>query len=105
MDSKPVGLLSWINYVKLCLKTKFDPKSIQGSPGGTDLKDLPDSAGNTRDTGLIPGSGRSPGVGNSSPLQYSCLENSMDRGTWQATILGLKKVRHDWASKHKHKSI
>ena len=49
------------------------------------VKNLP---ANARDAGLNPGLGRSPGVGNDSPLQYSCLENSMDRGTWQATIHG-----------------
>ena len=41
------------------------------------------NAGGTRDMGLIPGSGRSPGEGNGNPLQYSCLENSMDRGVWR----------------------
>ena len=45
-----------------------------------------ESACNSGDTGLIPGSGRSPGEGNGNPLQYSCLENSMDRGAWQATV-------------------
>ena len=49
------------------------------------VKNLP---ANARDAGLNPGLGRAPGVGNDSPLQYSCLENSMDRGTWQATIHG-----------------
>ena len=44
----------------------------------------PANAGNTRDMGSIPGSGRSPGVGTRTPLQYSCLENSMDRGDWWA---------------------
>ena len=48
------------------------------------LKNLPASAGDIRDVGLIPGSGRSPGGGNGNPLQYSCLENSMDRGAWWA---------------------
>ena len=43
-------------------------------------------AGNVRDMGLIPGLGRFPGKGNGNPLQYSCLENPMDRGTWQATV-------------------
>ena len=52
------------------------------------------SAGNVGDPGLIPGSGRSPGEGNSYPLQYSCLENSVDRGAWQATVHGVA-VRHD----------
>ena len=45
------------------------------------------------DEGLIPGSGRSPGEGNCSPTQYSCLGNPLDRGTWQATILGVEKSR------------
>ena len=44
---------------------------------------------NARDPGLIPGLGRSPGDGNGHPLQYSCLENSMDRGAWQATVHGV----------------
>ena len=44
------------------------------------VKNLPDSAGGIRDSGLIPGSGRSPGGGHSNPFQYSCLENAMDRG-------------------------
>ena len=46
------------------------------------LKSLPANAGDARDTGSIPGLGRSPGVGNGKPLQYSCLENSKDRGNW-----------------------
>ena len=50
------------------------------------VKNLPTSAGDTRDVGLIPGSGRSPGEENGNPLQYSCLENSMDKGTWWAII-------------------
>ena len=48
-------------------------------PGGTVVKYPPANAGDTRDVGLIPGSGRSPGGGNGNPLYYSCLENSMDR--------------------------
>ena len=55
------------------------------------VKNLPTSAGDTRDVGLIPGSGRSPGEENGNPLQYSCLENSMDRRTWRATIHGVTK--------------
>ena len=50
------------------------------------VKNLPTSAGDTRDVGLIPGSGRSPGEENGNPLQYSCLENSMDKGPWWAII-------------------
>ena len=53
-----------------------------GFPVGTVVKNLPDSAGEARNEGLIPGSGRSPGVGNGNPHQCSCLENPMDRGAW-----------------------
>ena len=49
------------------------------------------SAGDTVDVGLIPGLGQSPGVGNGNPLQYSCLENPMDRGAWWATVHGVAK--------------
>ena len=52
------------------------------------VKNLPDNAGDLRDLGLIPGSGRFPGGGNGNPLQYSCLENSMDRGAWWASVHG-----------------
>ena len=60
-------------------------------PGGTVVKNLPANAGDTRDVGSIPGLGRSPGEGNGNPLQYSCLENSMDRGAWQTTVHGVTK--------------
>ena len=55
------------------------------------VKNLPANAGDVRDVGLIPGSGRSPGGGNGNPLQYSCLEDSMDRGAWQAAVHGVTK--------------
>ena len=55
------------------------------------VKNLLANAGDTGDVGLIPGSGRSPGVGNGNPLQYSCLENSMDRKTWWSTVHGVTK--------------
>ena len=57
-------------------------------PGGSDGKE---SACNVEDPGLIPGLGRYPGEGNGNPLQYSCLENFMDRGAWWATIHGVTK--------------
>ena len=50
------------------------------------------NAGNARDAGSIPGLGRSPGVGNGNPLQYSCLENSIDRENWWATAHGVTKT-------------
>ena len=56
------------------------------------VKNLPSSAGNLRDAGSIPGSGRSLGEGPGNPFQYSCLENSMDRGAWWATV---HRVAHD----------
>ena len=59
-----------------------------GIPGGSDNKE---SAYNAGDPGSIPGSGRSPGEGNGYPLQYSCLENPMDRGAWRATVHGVAK--------------
>ena len=55
------------------------------------VKNLPATAGDTRDVGLIPESGRSPGVGNGNSLQYSCLENSVDRGAWRATAHRVSK--------------
>ena len=58
-------------------------------PHGSVVKNLPANAGDAGDVGLIPGSGRSPGGGNGNPLQYSCLENPMDRGAWWATAHGV----------------
>ena len=55
------------------------------------VKNPPASAGDTRDASSVPGSGRSPGVGNGNPLQYSCLGNSMDRGVWWAIVHGVTK--------------
>ena len=59
---------------------------VIGSVDGTVVKNLPANAGDPGDMGLISGSERFPGVGNGNPLQYSCLENSMDRGAWQAIV-------------------
>ena len=62
-----------------------------GFPGGSVGKESACSAGDTGDMGSIPRSGRSPGGGHSNPLQYSCLENPMDREAWWATIHGVTK--------------
>ena len=67
-----------------------------GFPGGLDGKASACSEG---DPGSIPGSGRSPGRGNGNPLQYPCLENSMDRGAWWAVAHGISIVGHDLATK------
>ena len=55
------------------------------------VKNPPANAGDVRDVGSIPGLGRSPGAGRGNPLQYSCLENPMDRGAWWATVHGVTK--------------
>ena len=66
-----------------------------GSSGASQMalmvKNLPANVGDVRDAGLVHGSGRSPGVGHDNPLQYSCLENPMDKGAWQATVHGVAK--------------
>ena len=59
------------------------------------------NAGDTEDVSLDPESGRSPGGGNGNPLQYSCLENPMDRGAWQATVHGVARIGHYLATERK----
>ena len=63
------------------------------------VKNLPVSAGEVRDAGSIPRQGRSPRGRHSNPLQYSCLENPLDRRAWQATVYGVTRVGHDLATK------
>ena len=70
-----------------------------GFPLGSVVKN---SHANARDMGLTLGSGRSPGVGNGNPLQYSCLENSKDRGAWQATVHTVAKRHPGCAHIHRH---
>ena len=65
---------------------------------GSVVKNPPANAG---DTGSIPGSGRYPREGNGSPLQYSCLENPMDRGPWRVAFMRSQRVGHDLATKQK----
>ena len=62
-----------------------------GFLGGSVVENLPDNAGDARDTGSIPALGRSPAQGNGSPFQYPCLGNPIDRGTWPATVDGVAK--------------
>ena len=73
--------------MELLLKSVVD----LGPPGGSAVKNPPANAGDTRDVGLIPGSGRSPREGNGNSLQYSFLGNSMDRGAWWATVRAVTK--------------
>ena len=74
---------------------------VWGFPGGSIVKNPPANAG---DSGLIPGSERSPGEGNGNPLQHSCLGNPMDRGAWRAISMGLQRVGQDLATKQQHKN-
>ena len=74
------------------LKSGFALPGKWGFPGCSGGKESACSVG---DLGLILGSGSSHGEGNGDPLQYSCLENSMDRGAWRATVHGVERVGHD----------
>ena len=64
------------------------------------IKNLPATVEDTGDAGLISGSGKSPGEGNGNPLQYCCLENSMDSGDWQAAVHEVSRVGHDLVTEH-----
>ena len=70
--------------------TELNRNNCEGLPDDSVSKE---SACNAGDTGSVPGSGRFPGGGNSNPLQYSCLENPMDRGAWQVIVYGVSKSR------------
>ena len=87
----------FIFQYKYVLCKYLENKLDMGFPGGSDGKK---SVCNVENPGSIPGSGWSHGEWNGHPLQYSCLENSMDRGAWQAVqSMGLQRVRHDWETK------
>ena len=76
-----------------------------GFPGGSVVNNLPASAGDAIDMGLIPGWRRSPKGGNGNPLQYSCLRNPMERGTWWTVIPGAQRVRHGLETKPQQQQI
>ena len=72
-----------------------------GFSGDTVVKNLPANTGDIGDTGLVPGLGRSPGVGNGNALYYSCLENPMDRGAFQAAVYVVaKRASRSLVTKH-----
>ena len=72
---------------------KCNHKTEEASQLSLVAKNLPGNAGDIKDMGLIPGLGRSPEGGHDNPLHYSCLENPMDKGFWQATVHGVAKSR------------
>ena len=76
--------------LRLFFKINLLLNESMGFPGGSAVKNTSANIGDT-DQGLIPGLGRSPGGGNGNPLQYSCLENPMDRGACRATVHGVTK--------------
>ena len=96
---KEAMVKTWPSVTDLFLRCVFSIfmctcKSQRGFPGGTSgkvVKNLPVNAGDLRDAGSIPGSGRSPGGGHGNPLQYSGMENSMDREAWQAIVHRVSK--------------
>ena len=95
-----MGLLEWvaISFSKRPSQPRDRTRvSCTGFPHSSISKE---SAWNAGNLGSIPGWGRSPGKGNGNPSQYSCLENRMDRGAWQATVCGVERVGLDWATKH-----
>ena len=68
---------------------------LMGFQRGSVIKETAYNVGDARDMGSIPGLGRSPGGGHGNPLQYSCLENPMNRGGWRATVHRLQRVRYN----------
>ena len=100
-------------YTRMCLEIRINgvgsqwrnSSALRGFPGGSVGKNLPANAGDPRDLGSIPESGRSPGGGNSNPLWYSCLENSMDRGAWQTIVHGVINSWTRWLRTHVHSAF
>ena len=81
-------------------------RNLPGLPGWLVAKESTSKAGDAGDTVLIPGSRRSPGEGDGNPLQYSCLENSIYRGTWWTTVHGVSKQSDTTeAAEHAHTSL
>ena len=87
------------NLYNILSYSLLQPHMRKGFPGGSTGKESSWNVGDARNVASIPGSGRSPGGGNSNPLQYSCLENSMDRGAWRAAVHGVAKS-HTQLSTH-----
>ena len=85
--------MDWTIFQSHQIGNEVKPSLEENAQVALVVKNLPANAGDVRDTGVIPGSGRSPGGGHGNPLQYSCLENPMDRGAWWATV---HRVTQSW---------
>ena len=89
------------DHLSTLVKTSDQPLTTMGS--SPYRKNPPANAGDAREVALIPGPGRSPRAGNGNPLQYSCLENPMDRGAWQPTVHGVIKSWTPLSAEHAHR--
>ena len=101
-DGKDYSFPSWVTLHEITVSLPLDLGCenpylfiqqifIECFPGGSVVKNPPSNTEDIEDSGLVPGLGRCPRVGNGNPLQYSCLENPIDRGVWQATVLEAAK--------------
>ena len=86
-----------MDLLKIKIKLMFSMGLSWASQVALVVKNTPANAGDLKDAGSIPGLGRSPGGGHSNKLEYSCLEDPMDKGAWQAKVHGTARVRHDLA--------
>ena len=91
-----ITLDEWPYYMNL-----WPPKSVSGFPAGSAVQNLSSNAG---EVGLIPGSRKCPRR-RKDPLQSSCLGKPMDRGAWRATVHGVKRIGHDWATKQQEMAL
>ena len=89
--SMPLGMKLFFTSAEKKCEKDISQHVSQNFPGGSAVKNPPANEGDSGDVGSIPGSGRSPAEGNGNLLQHSCLENSMDRGAWRATVHGVRK--------------
>ena len=86
-----LGEKGWMEMLFVC---RWFPR--RASKVALVVKNLPTNAGDARDSGSIPESGRSPGIGSNNPFQYSCLDNSMDREPWQVAVRELQESDTTW---------
>ena len=98
--AKYYNILSFESYISQETLINWHPSNYMASQVVLVVKNPPANVGDARDADSIPGLGKSPGVGSGNPLQYSCLQNSMDREAWQATAHGVAKSQtrlSNWA--------